>query len=282
MMTRRVVLGALPVLALARRKKRDAEWKNTITISANTFGTGRGFHTIVPTAEGFAIADYFGQSIARFDQRGGYLGDIGTFPELSALAYDGNYYAGFANNIKKVAPDGTVLARYGHPDWNVWYWCASVDGGRLYLTSNDGYVYVHDSGTLDLLTRLGNGLGDGGYGYLGRHPEAEAPRAITPHGGSLWIADPGNDLVQKWGMDGTFLSQFDVPRDSGIRSLVFSGESMWITHEFANKAVRYSQSGKVLETIKFTESWGLCLSPGGRIWISSDSPGREIRAFEKR
>ncbi len=290
MVTRRTVLAALPFCvwgnaqgrkhkAKKRKKQDDGQWKNTVTIQASTFGEGRGFHTIVPTGEGFAIADYFGACVARFDRNGGFLGDLGSFPELSALAYDGNYYVGHANTLQKLSPDGTVLARYGHPDWHVWYWCAGVEGNRLYLTSNDGYVYVHDASTLDLLTQIGSGPG-GGYGALGVGPNSVAPRAITPHQGSLWIADPGNDLIQRWDTGGGFLSQFAVPRGSGVRSLVFSGESLWVSHEFGNKAIRYSQDGTPLEEIRFTEAWGLNVV-AGRLWLSSDSPGREIRAYER-
>jgi hypothetical protein len=275
--------SCLPLTLEARKRKRSggARWVNVKTIPASTFGEGRGFHTIVRTDGGFAISDYFGQSIAKFDEGGRFLGDIGSLPELSALAYDGNFYAGHANNITKLNTTGDTLARYTSPDGYVWYWCAGLAGSNLYLTSNDGYVYVHDKESLNLITRLGKGLGTGGWGYLGRSGYAEAPRAVVHHNGTLWIADPANDLVQQWGLDGSPLSQFPVPAGSGIRSIVFSGESLWVSHEFGDEAVRYSQTGKPLERVRFEECWGLNFTSGGRMWLSSDSPGREIRAYEK-
>lgn len=117
---------------------------------------------------------------------------------------------------------------------------------------------------------------------------------ITPRGmatdaaGNVYVADAGNNRVQKFDNNGNFLLKFGIPGDvpggfvttSGVA--VASGGDIYVSDEFTQRISIFNSSGVFQSTFSAgsfpTVATGVALDSAGNVYVS-DSGNQRIRKF---
>ena len=164
--------------------------------------------------------------------------------------------------------------------------CVAIhDNGDIYVGSIDSCIYVFvQTGQLKYtIGRLGSG--DGHF---------FSPCGISIKGDVLYVADSGNDRVQKLTSSGKFLHKFGQ-RGSGQgqlswpRAVIIDSNNKLIVSDNSNHRIQiFNENGGWLLTIdgngsgnhSFQSPWGLALDPQGNIHVAAQG-SNTIKVFTK-
>jgi hypothetical protein len=222
------LLLAAPVTAYAPTADPPA-WELTWPLPGQTEARG-----LTTDAQGYVYAVdglLVPKHVLKYDRNGNYLGTFGTDGSGSdqllnptAIGCDGtNVYVADQGNhrIQKFSGSGAYLGGWGSD--------GTGDGQFTFLidveVAPNGDVYALDGPTLSNPTGInrvqrftsqgvfvqawgGNGSGSGEFLYPGG--------LAVDSDGNVFVADAGNNLVQKFSPTGTFLDQFQVTQPTGI------------------------------------------------------------------
>jgi sugar lactone lactonase YvrE len=120
---------------------------------------------------------------------------------------------------------------------------------------------------------------------------------LTPLGsavdaeGNVWVADSGNNRVEKFNSKGEYLSQFGSTGTGNgqfkkpIDIAITAGGDLLVTDGENNRVEKFNSKGEYLSQFgsggtgngQFTEPWGIDVAPDGNIWVAD---GRFYRVEE--
>ena len=148
------------------------------------------------------------------------------------------------------------------------------DSGDIYVACWDGCIRVFDQGGHEKRTVGSRGSGEGQFSY---------PHGISIKGDVMYVADWGNDRIQKLTTGGQFLQKFGQGGSgqgqfSTPRSIIVDQRDRMIVADSGNhRVVVLNQNGSWLLTINgnvsgpqyFKDPWGLALDPQGNIHVAA-------------
>lgn len=251
--------------------KMPAEIKSAPVVAGTMFEGGQGSaggqfdspHGIaVDNAGNIFIADTNNGRIEKFSPTGTYLASFGSkgagYGELAdpnGIRIDraGNIYVAEASNhrIQKMAPDGSYIADWKGPDPGFY-------GPRKIAIAPDQSLYVVDQGrtrivkfdqNLKALTVWGEkGKGDGQFD----DPTSVAVDATT---NKVYVADPTNQRIQVFDLNGKFLAKWAVPewnRPYGFEDLTVDSQTGHLYASSANmdKLLVFDLNGNRVGTLQ--------------------------------
>ena len=224
--------------------KVPAEIKSLPPVAATMFDGGQGTangqfdspHGIAADSAGnIFISDTNNGRIEKFSPTGTFITSIGSkgtgygqLGDPNGIAIDraGNIYVAEASNhrIQKVTPDGSFVAEWKGPDPGFY-------GPRKIAMAPDQSFYVVDQGHTRIvkfdqnfkpLTTWGaKGNGDGQF-------DDPTSVAVDPVTNKVYVADPRNQRIQVFDLNGTFLTKWAVPewrQPYGFEDLVVDSKS---------------------------------------------------------
>jgi tripartite motif-containing protein 71 len=287
-----------------------------------TEGEGDGqfhgpFDVAVASDGSVYVADFRNNRIQRFTSEGVFLSKWGgqvpdagdeSLPAHVAVGPDGSVYVayGFNQPIQKFTSEGVFLRQWGTE--------GSDDGQFPYLADiavgPDGSVYVVDrennliqkfTSEGVLITKWGSvGRVDGEFDGLGGRGDGELswPGAIeVAPDGSVYLADLGNERIQKFTSGGAFLNKWDVNFGGYTWRENFTGITVTpdgIVHfvsftdfdpaiqKFTSEGVSLGQWGtRGSGDGEFARPQGLAVGPDGSFYVA-DIANRRIQKFSPR
>ncbi len=196
---------------------------------------------------------------------GSALGQLDT-PTGIAISNDGKtvYVVDSGNQrIQRFADDGTFIGVWSSetdPRLGLGYSTETEQGASDIIVSDDGLVYVADTWNHRVLVLDGGGQVVRELGAPGELTDIEnspdpspepglffGPRSVAVAGGEIYVTDTGNERVQVFSSDGTFLR-------------AFGGYG--------------SEPGKLLEPV------GIAIGPDGNVWVA-DSGNSRLSVFTR-
>ncbi|HEV2859321.1 MAG TPA: NHL repeat-containing protein [Solirubrobacterales bacterium] len=230
-------------------------------------------------------------ALARGDVEGSPpLGTPGSLPgQLSGptgvtRGFDGNVYVANTGNdrIEVFEPDGTVLPALGGPGSGPGQFS---EPSSVYGLAAESALLVLDAGNSRVQKLSLDGVpvaGFNGPSGAGALPGSfNAPQGITADvDGRFWVADTGNDRVQAFGADGTYLETIGegaLSRPRGV-ALGLDG-TLYVSDSGHNQVVAYApggtRSGPGTQVVGPGSLPGEVEDPGG---IAVDAHGRLVVA----
>ena len=163
-------------------------------------------------------------------------------------------------------------------------YCVAIhDNGDIYVGSSAHCIYVFDQ-TGQLKNTIGsNGSGDGQF---------ITPYGVSIKGDVLYVADFGNNRVQKLTSREEFLHKFGQRGSgqgqfNGPIAVIVDSSNRLIVSDYGNHRIQiFNEGGGWLQTIDgkgsgnhcFQHPWGLALDPQGNIHIAADT-SNTIKVF---
>ncbi|MGE0086443.1 MAG: 6-bladed beta-propeller [Desulfococcaceae bacterium] len=277
------------------------------------YGKGQFVHpngiTADPSGNVF-VADSYNNHIQKFGSDGTFIakwgrygsGD-GQFRYPSGITIDpsGNLYVADTENhrIQKFGPDGTFITKWGSKgdgDGQFSYprGISADPGGNIYVkdTANHRIQKFSTDGTF--ITKWGSkGDGDGQFSFPELSLSADPSGITTDPGGNVYVADSGNDRIQKFGTNGNFIAkwgstgsgdgQFSFPR--GITSDL-SG-NVYVAERYNHRIQKFGTDGTFITKFgKFGSDPGMLNEPlqlyvnAQRVVYISDNENNRIQVFK--
>jgi DNA-binding beta-propeller fold protein YncE len=132
----------------------------------------------------------------------------------------------------------------------------------------DGYNLVDQWGT--------PGTGNGEF-------NAPSGIAVDKTGGYIYVNDEGNDRIQKFSSDRTYVTQWSVSVGSGAIAVDPYGSYVFVYDDFNGRIVRYQNDGTPeimgTYTVPFTVN-GIAVSPTNNVVYLSDSTNNQIHMYD--
>jgi subtilisin family serine protease/DNA-binding beta-propeller fold protein YncE len=162
---------------------------------------------------------------------------------------------------------------------------------RLVATNAKGTVYGEDVAfrTKAATALFQNSIGSAGSG----NGQFSYPRGIAVDAsGSIWVADDGNNRVEKFNSKGEYLTQFGT-KGSGNGQLnlptdvaITSGGDLWVTEAVNRRVQKFNSKGEYLAKFgtegagngQFYEPSGIAIASNGDLWVT-DSKGERMEQF---
>jgi sugar lactone lactonase YvrE len=244
-----------------------------------------------------------GSFVARWGANGGdgtYGSGNGQFYEPEAVAVDPSGYVYVAESggcrVQKFTSTGTFVTKWGER--------GSGDGMFYYpggiAADTAGYIYVADgwnnrvqkfNSTGGFIAKWGR---DGGQGSSGEGDgEFDYPRGIAVDtAGNVFVADTGNDRVQKFDSNGTFImkwgrrgaenGQFHTP--CGIA--VDAAGNVYVTDGWNSRVQKFTSDGTFVTTWgtdgsgdgMFDDPWGISVDGEGDVYVA-DRDNYRVQKF---
>ena len=156
--------------------------------------------------------------------------------------------------------------------------CIAIhDNGNIYVGCSDDRIYVFDQTGKPRTT-----IGSGGK-YDGQF---SSPRGISIKGDVMYVADYGNNRVQKLTTRGCFINKFEVASPSAVilsecNGIIVSDYSNSKIYIFNHKGSRLlTIDGCVTDSRHFMNPRGLALDPQGNIHVAATG-SNAIKVFTK-
>jgi DNA-binding beta-propeller fold protein YncE len=186
--------------------------------------------------------------------------------------------------VAEIGSFGTAKRQYNRPTaiavdqfQNVW----AVDSGNHRVAQ----LYTEGSGEFDRSFTYGTH----DFGSLGSgNGQLNSPRglAVEPSGTGLYVADTGNDRVQKFNIYGEYLSQFGSSGTAAgqfvepVAVAVAPSGDVWVADAGAHRIVQFSKAGQFVREVRhlLLRPQGIAVDASGNVWVA-DTGNNRIRIF---
>lgn len=232
-------------------------------------------------------------AVAQVGQRdGGVL----RFPQAVAVAPDGTVYVGDQGSraVQAFAPDGTFLRAIGRagtrPGELAGVGALAVAGDGSLLVA-DGQNRIHrfaaDGRHLTTWGRSGTDVGEFRFGG-GRGNDAGAGGGLAVSGSTVYVADSGNDRIQRFDLDGGHGAVIVPPgRLAYPKGLAVRGTRLFVADNQNHRVLVHDTGGRLLHEVRtgagrgggpMQNPYGVAVDRAGRLYVS-DNMGQRVLRF---
>jgi DNA-binding beta-propeller fold protein YncE len=231
-------------------------------------------------------------TVTQSGQRGG---GILRFPQAIAIGPDGAVYVGDQGShiIQQFAPDGTWLRDIGTAGTRP----GELTGTGSLAVAGDGSLLVADGGTNGVVRfdttggligswRPGPDLGPFRFGP-GRGNDGAAGGGLAAAGGTVYVADTGNDRVLRFDLDGGRGTQIVAPGQlANPRGVAVRGTRMLVADDQHHRLAVFDTGGRFLTSVGLGQGAGagqlnfpydVDMDTAGRVYVADDLNHRVVR-----
>jgi sugar lactone lactonase YvrE len=233
--------------------------------------------------------------IAGATQTGQSAGGVLRFPQAVAIGPDGNVYVGDQGShvVQVFTPQGQFVRTIGAAGQRpgelsaVGALAVADDGSLLVADGRNRIDRFHPGGSLlSSWGRSGSGVGEFLFGG-GRGNDAGAGGGLATANGMLYVADSGNDRIQRFTVQGTQASVILPPGElQHPKGLAVRGSRLFIADDQRHRILVTDTGGRILRTIgggsgsrpgQLNFPYGVGLDPQGRLFVADNMNHRIVR-----
>jgi tripartite motif-containing protein 71 len=240
---------------------------------------------------GGAVCPYV--SAAQIGQRGG---GVLRFPQAVAVGPDGSVYVGDQGShvVQVFGPDGTFRREVGIAGTRpgelsaIGSLAVAGDGSLLVADGGSNRVVRYDANGALLNSWGGSGTDVGSFHFgAGGGNSAAAGGGLAASGNVVYVADTGNDRVQRFTIDGGHGAEIVAPGTlANPRGVAVRGSRMAVADDQHHRIVVFDTGGHVLRTVgtgpgtmpgQLNFPYGVGFDPQGRLFVADDLNHRVVR-----
>ena len=228
-------------------------------------------------------------------QIGQSAGGVLRFPQAIAIGPDGNVYVGDQGShvVQVFTPQGQFLRTVGAAGQRpgelsaVGALAVADDGSLLVADGRNRIDRFHPGGSL--LNSWGSAGTDVGQFLFGggRGNDAGAGGGLATSNGLLYVADSGNDRIQRFTVQGTQASVILPPGElSHPKGLAVRGTRLYIADDQRHRVLVTDTGGRILGSVgggsgsapgQLNFPYGVALDPQGRLFVADNLNHRIVR-----
>jgi DNA-binding beta-propeller fold protein YncE len=230
-------------------------------------------------------------STAQVGQR---TGGVLRFPQAVAVGPDGSVYVGDqgSHSIQVFSPDGVFQRDIGVHGTRAGQLTAvgalalAGDGSLLAADGSNRIVRFAPDGThLNAWGSTGAGIGQFLFG-AGRGNDAGAGGGLAASGNVVYVADSGNDRIQRFSIDGGHGAQIVAPGLlANPKGLAVRGTRLLVADDQNHRLVVTDTGGRVLKNVgaggtrpgELNFPYGVAADPAGRVFVADNMNHRVVR-----
>lgn len=222
-------------------------------------------------------------------------GGVLRFPQAVAIGRDGLVYVGDQGShvVQVFAPDGRFVREIGSPGTDpgqltsVGALAAADDGSLLVADGRNKIMRFGAAGELlGSFGSSGDDVGEFRFGS-GRGNDAGAGGGLAVSGNTLFVADSGNDRIQRLMLDGRGGTVI-VP--SGVlanpKGIAVRGTRMLVADDQNHRVLAFDTGGRQLRAVgagngtrpgQLNFPYGVAIDPRGRVFVADNNNHRVVR-----
>jgi sugar lactone lactonase YvrE len=228
-------------------------------------------------------------------QVGQSAGGVLRFPQAIAIGPDGNVYVGDQGShvVQVFTPEGQFLRTVGVPGQRpgqlsaVGALAVADDGSLLVADGRNRIDRFHPGGSLlNSWGSSGSGVGQFLFGG-GRGNDAGAGGGLATAKGMLYVADSGNNRIQRFTVQGTQASVILPPGElSHPKGLAVKGTRLYIADDQRHRILVTDTGGRILRSVgggsgskpgQLNFPYGVAVDPQGRLFVADNVNHRIVR-----
>ena len=232
-------------------------------------------------------------SAAQIGQRGG---GVLRFPQAVAVGPDGSVYVGDQGShvVQVFGPDGAFRREVGIAGTRpgelsaVGSLAVAGDGSLLVADGASNRVVRFDASGALLNSWGGAGTDVGQFHFgAGGGNSAAAGGGLAASGNVVYVADTGNDRIQRFTIDGGHGAEIVAPGTlANPRGVAVRGSRMAVADDQHHRIVVFDTGGHVLRTVgkgpgtmpgQLNFPYGVGFDPQGRLFVADDLNHRVVR-----
>jgi len=228
-------------------------------------------------------------------QVGQSAGGVLRFPQAIAIGPDGNVYVGDQGShvVQVFTPEGQFLRTVGVPGRRpgeltaVGALAVADDGSLLVADGRNRIDRFHPGGSL-LNSWGGSGSGVGQFLFGGgRGNDAGAGGGLATARGMVYVADSGNNRIQRFTVQGTQAAVILPPGElRHPKGLAVRGTRLYIADDQRHRVLVTDTGGRILRSVgggsgsrpgQLNYPYGVALDPAGRLFVADNLNHRVVR-----
>jgi tripartite motif-containing protein 71 len=231
---------------------------------------------------------------AAASQVGQSAGGVLRFPQAIAIGPDGNVYVGDQGShvVQVFTPQGQFVRTVGAAGQRpgeltaVGALAVADDGSLLVADGRNRIDRFHPGGALlSSWGSSGSGVGQFLFGG-GRGNDAGAGGGLATSNGLLYVADSGNNRIQRFTVEGTQASVILPPGTlSHPKGLAVKGTRLYIADDQRHRILVTDTGGKIIRSFggsgtgpgQLNFPYGVAVDPAGRIFVADNLNHRILR-----
>jgi DNA-binding beta-propeller fold protein YncE len=232
-------------------------------------------------------------SAAQIGQRGG---GVMRFPQAVAVGPDGSVYVGDQGShvVQVFGADGTFRREVGIAGTRpgelsaIGSLAVAGDGSLLVADGGSNRVVRFDANGALLNSWGGSGSDVGSFHFgAGGGNAAAAGGGLAASGNVVYVADTGNDRIQRFTIDGGHGAEIVAPGTlANPRGVAVRGSRMAVADDQHHRIVVFDTGGHVLRTVgtgpgtmpgQLNFPYGVGFDPQGRLFVADDLNHRVVR-----
>jgi tripartite motif-containing protein 71 len=228
-------------------------------------------------------------------QVGQSAGGVLRFPQAIAIGPDGNVYVGDQGShvVQVFTPQGQFLRTMGAAGQRpgelsaVGALAVADDGSLLVADGRNRIDRFHPGGSL--LSSWGSSGSDVGQFLFGggRGNDAGAGGGLATANGMLYVADSGNNRIQRFTVQGTQASVILAPGElAHPKGLAVKGTRLYIADDQRHRILVTDTGGRIIRSVgggsgsrpgQLNFPYGVALDPQGRLFVADNMNHRIVR-----